>query len=159
MVNRLIDMYNQTGTDFLQRVLGKGFRKVSGVLRGILPTSLTCKGIIGTGDPAGTGKVFMIVSFVRMLLRENNKKTDISLEPDMDHACLQVEAGIKGRLFLFNILVLVMWFLTDRDMVRMRKAMKKGKSNKGKSKKEESEQEKSEQGGSGEGKELNDERE
>lgn len=118
-LSQLSGLYDKIEARTLSNSVSKILQKGIKLIRGLLPRRLYAEGIIGTGDPADTGKVFMVAGLLGHIAGSGWR---LQLEPDMDKARIRLDAGGSGRVFVFRILLFVLWFMTDRDIAIIRRA-------------------------------------
>ena len=106
--------------------LGRLLRNASGragrFIRQILPKKAFLEGVIGTGDPAATGRVFMFLGILEGL---DGSRIHFGIEPDLESARCRLNGSGNGNLFLFRVVQILLWAVLDKDIRAVRRALKK----------------------------------
>ena len=96
-------------------------RRAGRFFRQILPKETVLEGIIGTGDPAGTGRIFMLLGIQEGL---DGRRIRTGIDPDLENARCRLQGTGKGNLFLFRAVRLLLWAFCDKDIRAVRKSLK-----------------------------------
>ena len=93
------------------------------LLRAILPRKFQAHAHIGTGDPASVANILAVYGILYPAHRGN-----LTIDPDFEDKAYDGSFNLKGRIFLFRILFLLMTCYFDRNvrvsLKRIRRLMK-----------------------------------
>ena len=111
-----MDWYNEYKNDIF-----KFIKQTFGTLKKFMPKTYYAKGIIGTGKPDITGKLFGGYWAIEQYL-----KGHVKLEPEWLESKLTGEYFLKGKIRLIHILVLAIRIIINRRYIKAFKEIEKG---------------------------------
>lgn len=89
------------------------------LLLSVLPEKWELSGELGSGDPAATGRIIQLISFIYPFSPES-----IQMSFDFEDFCADIRLRAKGRIRMLTVLIHVLKILSDKDVKKVFRALR-----------------------------------
>lgn len=113
-------------SDLFERTFDKCKNKLLKLLKSILPRKWNVAMEVGFDDPYTTGEVLAIAGMLHPVIYNH-----ISVVGNFEEEIIRGAAKLKGRIFVFSFVKILLFYLTDRDLKRLIKLFKKEETKRG----------------------------
>ena len=107
-------------SELFERVLHKGGRKLLKLLKGILPKKIEAAVELGFDDPYTTGEALAIAGILYPLIGEH-----VHIQGNFEESIIRGAGKLKGRIYGITLLRFVLYYMTDRELRRLIRLLKK----------------------------------